>query len=280
MVEGVKNILIGVTKEFGPEEASSALGYGLSLAQQAGAHATVEAGSVRLALTDIWVSEFAADLIVKENSRLERLAEAVARNVEGNAAAAGVTSSVNRRHISYPDLLAAFKTQARLHDLSILDAEPESMSLDRGLFEALLLGTGRPVIVVPPGRQSFSLRRAAVAWDGSARAARALNDAMPFLKAAQEVAIVSVTGEKDASDVVNGAEIAPHLARHGVRAVVNTVPARDGDVAQTLRDAATLFGADMLVMGGYVHSRLREFVFGGVTQSLLKSSPIPLFMSH
>jgi nucleotide-binding universal stress UspA family protein len=58
------------------------------------------------------------------------------------------------------------------------------------------------------------------------------------------------------------------------------MPARNGDAAQTLRDAATLFSADMLVMGGYVQSRLREMIFGGVTQSLLKASPVPLFMSH
>jgi nucleotide-binding universal stress UspA family protein len=61
---------------------------------------------------------------------------------------------------------------------------------------------------------------------------------------------------------------------------VNCVHARKGDVAQTLRDCAALYGADMIVMGGYVHSRLREMVFGGVTQSLLKSSPVPLFLSY
>jgi nucleotide-binding universal stress UspA family protein len=280
MTEGLKDILIAVTKEHGPDETSSALSYGVSLAQQANAHATVEAASVRLVLTSFWVSDFAADLISSENRRLERLADTVARTTEGNAAAAGVVTSVNRRRLSYPELLGALTEEARLYDLTILDAEPEPLTLDRGLFEALLMRTGRPVLVVPPGRESFSLRRASIAWDGSARAARALNDALPLLRKAEEVQILAVTGEKDLPSAVNGADIAPHLARHGVKATVSCVPARDGDVAQTLRDAATLFRADMLVMGGYVHSRLREYIFGGVTQSLLKTSPVPLFMSH
>jgi hypothetical protein len=152
---------------------------------------------VRLVLTDLWVSDVAIDLVAAENRRLERLVDTVARSTAGNAAAAGVVSSVNKRHLSYPDLLDALAAQGRLHDLTILDAEPESLTADRGLFEALLMRTGRPVLVVPPGRHSFTLRRASIAWDGSARAARALNDALPLLRTAEEVQIIAVTGEKD-----------------------------------------------------------------------------------
>jgi nucleotide-binding universal stress UspA family protein len=79
---------------------------------------------------------------------------------------------------------------------------------------------------------------------------------------------------------VTGADIAPHLTRHGVNVTVQTLPALNGDVAETLRNYATLTQADMIVMGGYVHSRLRELVFGGVTQSLLKESPVALFLSY
>jgi hypothetical protein len=157
---------------------------------------TVEAASVRLVLTDLWVSEVAADLVMAENRRLERLADMAARSAAGNAAAAGVLSSINRRHLSYPDLLAALTERARLYDVTVLDAEPESLTVDRGLFEALLMRTGRPVLVVPPGRDSFSLRRASVAWDGSARAARALNDALPLLRTAEEVQIIAVTARR------------------------------------------------------------------------------------
>jgi hypothetical protein len=74
--------------------------------------------------------------------------------------------------------------------------------------------------------------------------------------------------------------MAQHLTRHGVAATAANAEAQDGDVAKALRDTAERSGADMIIMGGYVHSRLRELVFGGVTQSLLRQSPVPLFMSH
>jgi nucleotide-binding universal stress UspA family protein len=103
---------------------------------------------------------------------------------------------------------------------------------------------------------------------------------LPFLRAAEVVEVVAVMGEKDLPTTVTGADIAPHLTRHGVNVTVRTLPALNGDVAETLRNHATLTRADMIVMGGYVHSRLRELVFGGVTQSLLKQSPVALFLSY
>ncbi len=280
MIENIKGILIGLTKEFGPDETSAALGYGLSLAQQAGAHVTVRSASVKLALTNAWVGKFAAHLVSAENRRLRDLAEAAARSAQADAAAADIDCSVETPHLSYPELLSAFRSQARLHDLSILDAESEVVNLDRGLIEALLMDSGRPLLVVPPGRDVFQARRIILAWDGSAMAARAAADALPFLRAAEAVEVVSVTGEKDLPDAVPGAGIAQHLARHGVAVTAVNAEARDCDVAQALRDTAVSQGADMLIMGGYVHSRLRELVFGGVTQSLLKHSPVPLFLSH
>ena len=280
MVKNIKSVLIGLTKEFGPNEASSALGYGLSLAQQAGAHVTVQAASVKLALTSAWVSKFAAGLVSAENQRLQELAEAAARSVQADAAAADVDCSVETPHLGYPDLLNAFRSQARLQDLTILDAESETVNLDRGLIEALLMDSGRPLLIVPPGQDGFHAGRIILAWDGSARAARAAADALPFLRVAEVVDVVSVMGEKDLSDTVSGDGIVRHLDRHGVAATGLNVETQDGDVAQALRDAADRSGADMIVMGGYVHSRLREMMFGGVTQSLLKQSPVPLFMSY
>lgn len=276
MVQNIRSILIGLTKETGPDETSSALGYGLSLAQKAGAHATIQSASVKLTLTNAWVSKFAADLVHAENRRLQELAETTARSAQANAAAAGVACLVEAPHLSYPDLLAAFRTQARLHDLTVVDAEPEAINLDRGLIEALLMDSGRPLLVVPPGQDVFRAERIILAWDGSGRAARAAADALPFLRTAEAVEVVAIIGEKD----LPGADIVPYLSRHGISANARTLPALDGDVAETLRTHATRSQADLIVMGGYVHSRLRELVFGGVTQSLLKQSPVPLFMAY
>jgi len=142
------------------------------------------------------------------------------------------------------------------------------------------MDSGRPLLVVPQGREVFAGDRIIVAWDGSAKAARALNDALPLLRAATQVELVSVTGEKGLAHAVPGAEIAPHLARHGVTVNVLALPAMDGDVAETLRNHSHLTRADMVVLGAYVHSRLRETMLGGTTQSLLKDAPVPLFLSY
>jgi nucleotide-binding universal stress UspA family protein len=280
MVSNIKSVLIALTKESGEDEVPSALSYGLSLAHQANAHATVEAASLKLALTGPVVGDFVAGLVDAENRRLQALTNLAVQRAQADAAASGVVCSTQNPQLSYSDLLASFTAQARVHDLTVIDGEPEAMVPDRALIEALLINSGRPLIIVPPGREVFSSRRMVVAWDGSAKAARAVGDAMPLLRAAEAVEIVTITGEKRLPDTIEGADISRHLARHGILITARSVPARDGDAAQTLRDAVTLFSADMLIMGGYVHSRLREMVFGGVTQSLLKASPVPLFMSH
>ena len=133
--------------------------------------------------------------------------------------------------------------------------------------------------MVPHGREAFAGERILVAWDGSGKAARAMNDVLPFLRAAVEVEVVVVTGEQDFWEAVPGSEVTPHLARHGVNVTVRDLPAESGDVAETLRRLAILSRAGMLVMGAYVHSRLRQAVLGGTTRSLLKSSPVPLLLS-
>jgi nucleotide-binding universal stress UspA family protein len=280
MIENVRSVLVGLTKEFGPEETSSAVAYGLSLAQAAGAHLTVQAASQHIRLRNQGLTRLVSDLVGGANAQLQRLAQEAIATVEADAAASGVVAVAHSPHLSYPDLLASFRALAHVHDLSVIDAEPEPIHPDRGLIEALLVTSGRALLVVPAGWDTFRARRIVVAWDESGRAARAVHDALPFLRAAEAVQIMTVTGEKALPETVPGAELAPHLARHGVPVEVHSLKALDGDVAQTLRDAVEDFGAEMLVMGGFVHSRLRELVFGGVTQSLLRDAPVPLFMSN
>jgi nucleotide-binding universal stress UspA family protein len=280
MLQSIKSVLVGLTEEGDAQEASSALGYGMSLARQAEAHVTVQAASVRLVLSQPFVSDVAAGLVAAENDRLRTLATAAAEAARGDAAAAGVVCTTEAPHLAYPDLVRSFSEQARVHDLTILDSEPVALAIDRGLIEAVLTDSGRPLIVVPPGHDAFAAARVLVAWDGGAKAARALNDALPFLRAAEHVDVTVVTRDHDASDTVPGADIAPHLARHGINVTVTQLHIEQGDVAETLRRRAIQFGAGLLVMGAYTHSRLREMVLGGTTQSLLKRSPVPLFLSH
>ncbi|WP_210306549.1 universal stress protein [Methylorubrum rhodinum] len=144
--------------------------------------------------------------------------------------------------------------------LTVLDASRPGGDIDLERAEKLLFGSGRPVAVVPPGVSIFSAKRILVAWDSGTQAARAINDAMPFLRAAEAVEVACVVGIRDMADTVAGAEIAPHLARHGVNVTVDDLPAY-GRVEDILRNQAGLFRADLVVMGAYRHSRLREMVF-------------------
>lgn len=278
MIQNIKSVLVGLTEE-GRDEPSSALAYGMSLAAQAQAHITVQAAAVKLVLTHAMVSNMAASLVNAENRRIGALAEAVAERARGEAVAAGVGCSVEAPQLSYAELLDAFVKQARVHDLAIIDAEEATIDIDCGLIEQVVFESGRPLIVVPAGLDAFSAKRIVVAWDGSAPAVRAVNDAMPFLRAAEAVEILSIAPEKALKHAVPGAELAPHLARHGVNVTVNAVPA-EGDVASKLQEQASLFRADLLVLGAFNHSLLREWLLGGVTQALLKDSKLPLFLSH
>ncbi|MGU3663994.1 universal stress protein [Methylobacterium sp. A49B] len=276
---GLRDILVAVTEEGRGDEPGTGIGYGLTLAAASGAHLTVQSAARRLTMVGGAGLRFVDDLVAGENRRLRILAQAVAERVAGDAASAGVTCTTEAPALAYPDLIARLTARARLADLTILDAETREVDLDRDLIDGVLFGSGRPLIVVPPGCAAFSARRIVVAWDGSAQAARAANDALPLLRAAEAVEIVSAIGEKDLPASMAGAEFAPHLARHGVTVTVNVVPIVD-NVAETLRAEVGLFRADMLVMGAYRRSRVHEWFLGGVTQSLLTRSSIPLFLAH
>ncbi|WP_445503506.1 universal stress protein [Microvirga sp. G4-2] len=277
MLQNIKSVLIGLSRD--ERSQSAAVDYGLSLARQAQAHASILALSPKVPVTHAFVSQIADQLIAEENTRLRDLAQRLADQARQEALSQGVacTAEVVQEH--YPVLTSLFAKRARLHDLTVFDAETDTLSLNRGLLEEALFNGGAPMIVVPPDITRFSANHVLIAWDGSAKAARAVNDALPFLRAAQQIEILSILGEKDLSKSVKGAELAPYLARHGINCTVKDIGAIDGDVGETLRTQAGYFRADLIVMGAFVHSRLRQIMLGGVTQSMLKSSKVPLFLS-
>jgi nucleotide-binding universal stress UspA family protein len=124
------------------------------------------------------------------------------------------------------------------------------------------------------------LDRVMVCWDGSRAATRAVADSLPLLGKAKQVEIVIVASGRPKSDEVPGADLAQHLARHGLKVDVKRITSPDIDVPSTILSYAADSSADLIVMGGYGHSRLREFVLGGVTRSLLESMTVPVLMSH
>jgi nucleotide-binding universal stress UspA family protein len=174
-----------------------------------------------------------------------------------------------------------FGRLARRFDLSVVrQAEPGRDTAAPLIIEAALFETGRPVLVVPYIQQtSINLDRIMICWDGSRSAARAAADAMPFLERAKSVEVAMVS-ERGKSEETPDADIAQHLARHGLAVEVKQIAAAHVNTADVLLSHAADTSADLLVLGGYGHSRLREFVLGGVTRSILETMTVPTLMSH
>jgi nucleotide-binding universal stress UspA family protein len=278
-LRNIENILIGLSVE-NKDEPTAAISYGLSLAKRADAQITVYAPSVKLALPHAFVSGTAAGLVAAENRYVQDLARAAVTRIKEQARATKVPASVSSPQLRRLKLVEGFTKETRMHDLCVLDSESQAMDIDRDLIEAALLDSGRPVIVVPPGFDLFSPRHVIVAWDGSSKAARALFDALPILRIADTVEVVQVEGEKDLSRAIPGSALTDHLLSHKVKITAKTILAPNGDVAEALRQYAERSKADLVVMGGFAHARIRQLILGGVTHALLRHCNVPLFLSH
>jgi len=171
---------------------------------------------------------------------------------------------------------------ARRFDLAIVgQPERERAATAEVVDEGVLFDSGRPVIFVPYIQKSgLKLDRVMLCWDGSRAATRAINDAMPFLEKAKQVELVIVSSKAGKANELTGADMGQHLARHGLKVEVKRITSPDIDVTSTILSYAADSSADMIVMGGYGHSRLREFILGGVTRGLLETMTVPTLMSH
>lgn len=172
---------------------------------------------------------------------------------------------------------------ARCADLTILgqrDPDSDEMAMIRPPPERVVLASGRPVLVVPyAGRFATVGSRVLIAWNASREAARAVADAMPLLIGAEAVSVLTID-PPNRPDELPGADIALHLARHGVKTEIERTVSADVPIGEVLLSRAADLGADLLVMGAYGHSRTRELLMGGATRSILGSMTVPVLMSH
>jgi nucleotide-binding universal stress UspA family protein len=178
-----------------------------------------------------------------------------------------------------PEVLIEY---SRLRDLTILPV-PEGNYFDRWYAESIIFGSGRPTIVLPHTRKrtgSFALDTVIVAWDFSRSATRAIADAMPILETAKRVCVLTVVKEKAIDTRRSGAELAKHLARHSIDVVLDEVDAKGRSIGDVFEAHLTYRNANLLVMGAYGHSRMREFILGGATQRMLARPPVPILLSH
>ena len=268
----VVNLNVGAT-------ASPASDFAISVAAAFNAHLTAITFLHNPVVPVSSVGHVPAEVVVAQQD-YQAAIRAVRERFTAASARAGVTANPLTLSASLVGVGEQFGQIARRFDLAVVgQAEPETDAVDRIIVEAVLFDSGRPVICVPYIQKApLKLDRVMVCWDGGRAAARAIGDAMPLLQRAGRVEVVIVTNESGKQDQIEGADIGTHLARHGLNVEVKRIPL--GDVAAMLLSHAADEGVDFIMMGGYGHSRLREFLLGGVTRSILRSMTAPVLMSH
>jgi nucleotide-binding universal stress UspA family protein len=173
-----------------------------------------------------------------------------------------------------------FARLARFFDLSVVgQGGPGEGRLDELVTSATLFGSGRPAFVVPfIHKGAAKLERAIICWDGGMQAAKALFASLPLLAYAKFVEVVRIGATRE-DDAMPEMSIIDHLARHGIAATMNELPASD-HIGEAILSHAADIGADYIVMGGYGHWRFTEIVLGGTTREILTSMTVPVFMAH
>lgn len=242
----------------------------------------------RLGYTLAGYPEFPAMLALQDvAAELEQEALAKARNIEAEFQEQLRRSGLRGDwELCQGPIVQAVTRRARTSDLLILgQADPDQPSppAARNLVEGALMGSGRPVLLVPyAGRFNTIGRNVLIGWNGAREAARAVHDALLLIEPGAAVTVLRVDmpdaapGPKD----IPQADIAQHLARHGIRVSAASTVAAGISEADVLLNYASDLGADLLVVGGYGHSRAREMILGGVTRGLLEQVTLPVLMSH
>lgn len=201
---------------------------------------------------------------VKQSERLIAV-----RELLGYSGLAATDAAVNARHA----------------DLSIMVRPGGSKPFEyrNAMFEGVLFGSGRPVMIVPPNWKGEHIgKRVVVAWNGKRESARALADAMPLLECAEAIFVVTVDAKPSYTGVgpAPGEDITAHLARRGLKVELRNLDGLGQGEMDTLINEARAVDADLIVMGGYGRARLSEMVFGGMTRTMSERSPFPVLMSH
>ena len=274
----LKNVLVHVD---GDAACASRIDVALRLAELWGAHLTalhvIAPPSVPIAIT----SEIGPTVEERQWQRLRKAAGDLEERFRRSVAErAGVAAEWR---VAEGDITAVTTLHARYFDLTVVG---QGIDIDgpvalRSLPEDLALAVGRPVLIVPRyGTFPTVGERVLVAWNGSREATRAVNDALAFLQRAAQVIVLSVDPEDADARRMPGADIALHLARHGVKVNTTQTVATGIGVGDLVLSYAADRGIDLIVAGAYGHSRMREMVLGGVTRTLLQHMTVPVLMSH
>lgn len=271
----IKNILVPLARN-SVEEARLNLAITVARAHEARLTALYMLPAV--AISGYLATYIPDEVNVEQRRRAEEAAEEAKTAFLALAEREGVSAEWRQADGDPRDVVAL---NARYCDLVLVGQSDRERVSNNGydLVEELVLSAGRPVLAVPyAGRFPEVGRIVLVAWTPTREATRAVHDALPFLERAEQVIAYSVNPPD--TDHIAGADICAHLARHGVRVEAHHAIATDIEVGDILLSAVSDYGADMVVMGAYGHSRLRELVLGGATRSLLRHMTVPVLMAH
>jgi len=232
-------------------------------------------GGYAAVMSEAWLQERQAEM-----DRLRQREE----DVTALLAASTVSSDVSSEYSEEAWADDVIGRRVRYADVVLLGPELLSCGvLKSRAVEGALFSSGKPLLLVPEGSApGLRPKRIMVAWDSRIEASNAVSHGMDLLRAADAVHVVlvdPVEGE-GAQGAEPGADVAAYLARHGVRVTVDRLPSQGRTVADTLRQHAMDMSADMMVMGAYGHSRLRQRIFGGVTRSIVDAPPLPVLMAR
>jgi nucleotide-binding universal stress UspA family protein len=256
--------------------------YAVSMGEVFGAHVLGVAVSYEPVIPGTVMGGIPPEIIESQRTESNKKARAAIARFEQAAKRAGISMETRTISTSISGAADQIGHIGRRFDLIVVGQPGRKDSLpDEVIDEGVLFESGRPVIFVPfIQKGGVKLDRIMVCWDGSRAAARAIADAIPLLKKAKQVEVVIISDKPNKKDEVPGADLGQHLARHGLKVDVKRITSPDIDVPSTILSHAADSSADMIVMGGYGHSRLREFVLGGATRGLLESMTVPVLMSH
>jgi nucleotide-binding universal stress UspA family protein len=219
-------------------------------------------------------------LAILKDQLAERTEAAKARFI-GVVERAGLSAECRWADWTGMSIAEVIGLHARYTDLVVLGQPDESREPENHIAEDVVLASGRPALVVPYiGAGKTIGERVMVAWDAGREAARAVHDALPVLERAKSVIVLVINPHRGNHGAEPGADIALHLARHGIKVEAQHLEAKELSVADTLLSRLADNGIDLLVMGAYGHSRLRELVLGGVTRQLFQQMTVPVLMSH
>ncbi len=278
----IKDILVSLRVGEGPGDV--AVDYAASAAAALGAHLTGVAVSYEIDVPPVYTEAFSTDFIEAQRAESQRLAQRAVEYFGEAARSVGLSGEVRLIDGTPGGAAEQIGVMARLYDLAIVgQADPDRMGAEEVITEAVLFDSGRPVLIVPRKQQKpFSAKRILVAWDGGRASARAVAEARSLLAHANLVEAVVVDSGKARKGVdLPGSDLARHLARHEKTVELRRlVPGADESIVDVLLKEVAARDIDIVVMGGYGHSRLREFVLGGVTRDMLERMTVPLLLAH